>query len=79
LATASYPGQKIGVVVERINPMAEVVNERNAFRVRVKLDSVPGWMRPGMEGMAKVSVDKRSYAWIWTRKLINWFRMKFWL
>jgi multidrug resistance efflux pump len=79
LATASYPGQKIGFVVERINPMAEVVNERNVFRVRVKLDSVPGWMRPGMEGMAKVSVDKRSYAWIWTRKLVNWFRMKFWL
>ncbi len=79
LATASYPGQKIGFIVERINPMAEVVNERNVFRVRVKLDSAPGWMRPGMEGMAKVSVDKRSYAWIWTRKLVNWVRMTFWL
>jgi len=79
VATASYPGQKIAFVVERINPMAEVVNERNVFRVRVKLESIPSWMRPGMEGMAKVSVGKRSYAWIWTRKLVNWVRMKFWL
>ena len=31
LATASYPGQPIKFVVERINPMAEVVNQRNVF------------------------------------------------
>lgn len=79
LATASYPGQRIKFVVERINPMAEVVNQRNVFKVRVRLLQRHPWMRPGMEGVARVSVGKRRYVWIWTRKIVNWIRMKLWL
>ena len=78
LATASYPGQQIEFVVERINPAAEVVNQRNVFRVRVHLLQRYPWMRPGMEGVARVSVGKRRYVWIWTRKVVNWVRMKLW-
>ena len=79
LATASYPGERIKFEVERINPIAEVVNQRNVFKVRVQLLDTHTWMRPGMEGVAKVSVGKRRYVWIWTRKIVNWTRMKLWL
>ena len=79
LATASYPGQRIKFTVERISPIAEVVNQRNVFKVRVKLLETYDWMRPGMEGVAKVSIGKRRYAWIWSRKIVNWIRMKLWL
>jgi len=79
LATASYPARRIKFVVERINPAAEVVNQRNVFKVRAHLEGVQPWMRPGMEGVAKVSIGKRSYAWIWTRRFVNWIRMKLWL
>jgi len=79
LATASYPGQRIKFVVERINPIAEVVNQRNVFKVRVQLLETHSWLRPGMEGVAKVSVGQRRYIWIWTRKIVNWIRMKLWL
>jgi len=79
LATASYPAQRIEFVVERINPVAEVVNQKNVFKVRVRLLNTYQWMRPGMEGEAKITIDRRSYAWIWTRRLVNWLRMKLWL
>jgi multidrug resistance efflux pump len=79
LATASEPGRRIEFVVERINPIAEVANQRNVFKVRVKLLETYKWMRPGMEGVAKVSIGKRRYAWIWSRKIVNWIRMKLWL
>ena len=79
LATASYPGQRIKFTVERINPIAEVVNQRNVFKVRVTLLETYDWMRPGMEGVAKVSIGERKYAWIWSRKIVNWMRMKLWL
>jgi multidrug resistance efflux pump len=79
LATVSYPAQKIEFVVERINPMAEIVNNRNVFKVRARLLETRPWMRPGMEGVARVSVGKRRYAWIWSRKIVNWVRMKLWL
>jgi multidrug resistance efflux pump len=79
LATASYPGQRIKFVVERINPAAEIANNRNIFKVRARLNETRQWMRPGMEGIAKVNIQKRRYVWIWTRKINNWLRMKLWL
>ncbi|MEN6335225.1 MAG: HlyD family efflux transporter periplasmic adaptor subunit [Phycisphaerales bacterium] len=79
LATATYPGQYIPFVVERINPAAEVVNSRNVFKVRARLLESRPWLRPGMEGVAKVAVQKRPYAWIWSRKVVNWIRMKLWI
>jgi len=79
LATASYPARRIEFVVERVNPAAEVVNNRNVFKVRARLAETHPWMRPGMEGVAKVTIGKRRYAWIWTRKIVNWLRMKLWL
>src|SRR3990172_2181011 len=79
LTTASFPGQRIKFTVERINPVAEVVNQRNVFKVRVNLLETYSWLRPGMEGVARVSIGKRRYAWIWTRKVVNWVRMKLWI
>ncbi|MBW2689241.1 MAG: HlyD family efflux transporter periplasmic adaptor subunit [Deltaproteobacteria bacterium] len=79
LATASYPDKPIRFVIERIDPMAEVVNQRNVFKVRARLTETYPWMRPGMEGVAKVEVGKKRYVWIWTRKATNWLRMKLWL
>jgi hypothetical protein len=79
LATASYPDRRIRFVVEHVNPVAEVSKQQNAFKVRVRLLEVQPWMRPGMEGVAKITIDRRSYAWLWTRRLVNWVRMKLWL
>ena len=79
LATATYADRRMPFVVERINPMSEVVERRNVFKVRVRLETAEPWIRPGMEGLAKVDVDQRPYAWIWTRKVVNWVRMKLWI
>ncbi|MDP7636536.1 MAG: guanylate cyclase, partial [Phycisphaerae bacterium] len=61
------------------NPVAEVVEQRNVFKVRVRLKQVRQWMRPGMTGVAKIEIDRRPYVYIWTRRLVNWLRMKLWL
>jgi biotin carboxyl carrier protein len=80
LATASYPGVRIPFEVERVSPAAEMVEQRNVFKVRVRLEWIdPAWMRPGMEGVAKISLGRRSYGWLLTRRVINWVRMKLWL
>ena len=79
LATVSFPDQRIPFEVELVSPMAEVVNNRNIFKVRVQLQDTRDWMRPGMEGVAKIDIGKRRYIWIWTRKLVNWVRLKLWL
>ena len=80
LAVAGEPSQKVSFVVERINPVAEVVKQRNVVKVRVRLGERHGWMKPGMEGVAKITINREhSYGWLWTRRLRNWLRMKLWL
>ena len=37
------------------------------------------WLRPGVEGVAKADAGRASYAWLWTRRAINWVRMELWL
>ena len=46
---------------------------------------IRNWMKPGMEGIAKVNVSsspeigKARLIWIWTHQLVAWVRMKLWL
>jgi multidrug resistance efflux pump len=84
LATVGHPDQRIRFLVERINPVAEVVERQNIFKIRVELKDLDlrgkhAWLLPGMEGVAKIDIGRRSYAWLWTRRLANWLRMKLWL
>jgi len=78
LATTASPDRRLRFVVGRINPVAEVVNQENVFKVRVRLLETDPDMRPGMEGLAKVDIRQEPYGWIWTRRLVNWVRMKLW-
>lgn len=78
LATAARPDHRIGFVVERIDPVAEVTEQQNVFKVHARLDEKLELLRPGMEGLGKVDIGKRSFAYIWTRKMINWVRMELW-
>ena len=79
LASVSHPDQRIRFSVERINPIAEVVNSQNVFKVRARLLEQHAWMRPGMEGIAKIMAGKKHYLWIGFHRLTNWLRMKLWL
>jgi len=79
LASVGHPDQKIPFVVERVTPIAEVVNQKNVFTVRATLFEKAPWMRPGMEGVAKISAGERRYVWIWSHRLTDWLRMKLWL
>ncbi len=81
LAVATYPEPewRVRFVVEKIFPIAEISDQKNVFKVRVRLFARHPWMRPGMEGLAKIDIGRRPYAWLWTRKLVNWIRMKLWI
>ena len=79
LSSAASPGKYIGFVVETIEPMAVVKSGQNVFLVRVRLDEMPMWLRPGMQGLAKIDVGETSYLKKWTRGAVNWLRMKLWI
>ena len=79
LATATAPDQYIRFIVERVNPMAEISEHQNVFKVRVKLQEMPPGHLSGLEGLAKIDIRQERYIWIWTRPLVKWVRMKLWL
>jgi len=81
MATEGSPGRRITFTVERVNPVAEVEEKDNVFKVRVRLDEVPEGLAliPGMKGVAKIEIGRRRYISLWTRKLVNWVRMKLWI
>jgi hypothetical protein len=67
------------LTVKKITPVSAAKEGRNFFRIEAQLEGDAGArLRPGMEGVAKVSVEDRHLAWIWTRELANWIRLKFW-
>jgi RND family efflux transporter MFP subunit len=73
LAHRSFP-----VTVTRITPVANAQDGRNAFRVEAAVTDPAAPLRPGMEGVAKLVVDERSFVWIWTRSLVDWVRLSLW-
>ena len=81
LAAKASPGDYVPFVVKRITPVAKVKDQKNIFTVRVRFRETEGhpWLRPGASGKAKVHVGEASYAWIWTRELVDWLRMKLWI
>ncbi|MDP2823971.1 MAG: HlyD family efflux transporter periplasmic adaptor subunit [Sulfuritalea sp.] len=58
--------------------MAQAEEGKNLFRVEARLERSDVKLRPGMEGVGKVTVGERSYAWIWTHSLFDWLRLQAW-
>ncbi len=77
LALSALP-DTFGFVVRRITPISIALEGKNCFRVEAGLDKATSTLRPGMEGVGKISVERRKLISIWTLKLRNWFRLWFW-
>jgi len=78
LALTSMPNDEFQLVVEKITPVSVVDQGRNYFRVEAKAKGATEKLRPGMEGVGKIEVERRKLIWIWTRKLVHWARMWVW-
>lgn len=64
--------------VRTITAVAEPGDGRNLFRVEAELDRAVPYLRPGMEGVAKVEVGERKVLWVWTHSLVDWVRLALW-
>lgn len=79
IAFVTQPKLKYPVTIETIEPAAMTKKDGNVFLVRLKLDhGAEDWWRPGMTGLCKLSVEKRSLFWILTHRTVDFLRMKLW-
>lgn len=78
LVLAARPNQEMGLVVERIVPIAASRDGRTFFRVEGVLEEKHPTLRPGMEGVGKIEAGRRSLLWIYTHELVDWLRLNLW-
>jgi RND family efflux transporter MFP subunit len=78
LAFTAFPHESFPFTVEKITPVSTPSEGRNTFRVEAELAETPPRLRPGMEGVGKVEVDRRRLLWIWTHEAVDWVRLKLW-
>jgi len=78
LALSATPGDPLSFTVERLTPVATSEGDRNTFRVEAVLDAPSAILRPGLEGVAKIEIDRRPLIWIWTHELVDWIRLWAW-
>ncbi|TKB06035.1 HlyD family efflux transporter periplasmic adaptor subunit [Desulforhopalus sp. IMCC35007] len=78
LVLSGMPGKPLPFIVEQVTPVSVAEEGRNFFQVEAKIQENSDLLRPGMEGVAKVNIDRRKLLWIWTHKLVDWWRLTFW-
>lgn len=80
IAFASQPKLKFPIQIERIEPAAQAKDKGNIFLVRCRVqDDLKSWWRPGMSGVAKLNVGKRTFFWIISHRTVDFLRMYFWM
>ncbi len=78
LVLSSMPEKNLAFAVGKITPVSTAEEGRNFFQVEAKITEGSEMLRPGMEGVAKITVDRRPLIWIWTHRLLDWLRLTLW-
>lgn len=78
LALASLPSEPLPLVVQRITPVSNVRDGRNVFEVEARLAGAAPALRHGLQGVAKIDAGEQSAAWIWSHRIVDWWRLAWW-
>jgi len=71
LTLKALPDAKLAFTVQQVSPVFEENASGIAYRVEAGFNESNPALRPGMQGIAKISIDQRSYLWIFLHELID--------
>lgn len=78
LSLASMPNKKLPLTIKKITAVANTDEGSNIFRVEATLEDAPKLLRPGMEGIGKISAGRAKLLWVWTHDMFDWLKLWFW-
>ncbi|MFQ5489430.1 MAG: efflux RND transporter periplasmic adaptor subunit [Phycisphaerae bacterium] len=77
-AARARPEQSQAFRIERIKPLAELRQGANVCVAEAAADLSAQWMRPGMEGIAKIEVGRRRVWWVLLHRSIDYLNLNLW-
>lgn len=79
LVLTSLPTTPVEVSVTSVTPVTRAAEGRNSFLVEMQVtDAADAPIAPGMEGIVKIDAGEAAIGWIWTRRVVDWARLKLW-
>jgi len=79
IAFVAQPKLKFPIRVVQLEPAAVAKEKKNVFLVRCAVEgNVEPWWRPGMTGVCKISVGKRTPLWVLTHRTVDFLRLLLW-
>ncbi len=78
LALAARPEAALRFTTRRVVPLATAADGRNYFEVEAALEDAPPDLRPGLSGVAKIEVGRRSLGWLLFHRAADWLRIALW-
>lgn len=78
LALSALPWDALAIRVTRITPLARAVEGRNVFEVETDVSADAQRIRPGLEGVGKLSVGQAPLGWVWFHGVASWLRLQLW-
>jgi len=78
LALAALPTEKVAFTIKRITPMAAVKDGKNTYEIEAEFNNKNTYLRPGLQGIAKIQAEDQPAIWSITHRLIDWLRLTLW-
>ncbi len=78
ISLKALPGARLPFSVHKVSPVYAAEANSIAYRVEAQLSEHHPALRPGMEGVAKIEIGRRSLLWIYSHDLLDLFRLWAW-
>ena len=78
LSLSSIPSESIEFTISRIATEQVEKNNRVFYRTEATIKNDIPMLRPGMQGLGKIDIEKRNIGWIAFHRLIHWMRFELW-
>lgn len=78
-STLARPGEGWNCKVDRVDAAATVIEGENVFMARAEPEGrTADWLRPGMQGIARIDAGSHPVWWVYLHGMTDWVRMQAW-
>ncbi len=79
LSFNARPEDAQSFAIQRIVPQSKLRGQKQVFIVEGSIDSNAAWLRPGMEGTARIDVDHKPIWWLASHRAVRSIRRLLWI